>query len=270
MKLNKTVKKITIIGSCVLIVTIIVGRTYNIPIVSTGVNTVLYPFEKGIQFISHQISNVTSRFKTVEELLTINEELMEEVGELRYANTILSQYKEENDSLKKLLDLNNRYKSYEGTGANVIGKDQGNWYKVFTIDKGLGSNINNKSVILAEGGLVGHVNEATYLTSKVISIIDSRSSVSAQVVRTGDTGIVEGDIELGNNGLCVLKISSESEVVKGDQIITSHLSSIYPPGILIGVVEDVLVSNDELVTYAHIRPVVDFKHLEHVLVIESN
>ena len=270
MKLNKTAKKISLIGGCILIITIVLGKTYNIPILSTVVNTVLYPIEKSVYYISESIEKVALRFKNVESFIKTNEELQKTVDELKYENTVLNQYKEENDNLKNLLDLKKRYKSYQGTGANVIGKDSGNWYKVFTIDKGLSNDINKNSVILADGGLVGYVDEATYLTSKVVSIIDSRSNVSAEVVRTGDMGIVKGDIELGNNGLCVLKINSESEVVKGDQIITSHLSSIYPPGILIGVVEDVVTSDNELVNYAHIRPIVDFKHLEHVLVIENN
>lgn len=270
MKLNKTAKKISIISGCVLIVTIVLGKTYNIPILSTVINTVLYPIEKSVYYISQSIEEVSLRFQNVESLIKTNEELQKTVDELTYENTILNQYKEENDSLKNLLDLKKRYKAYQGTGANVIAKDSGNWYKVFTIDKGLSSGINKNSVILADGGLVGYVDESTYLTSKVISIIDSRSNVSAEVVRTGDMGIVKGDIELGSNGICVLKINSESEVVKGDQIITSHLSSIYPPGILIGVVEDVVSSDNELVNYAYIRPTVDFKHLEQVLVIKND
>jgi rod shape-determining protein MreC len=64
-----------------------------------------------------------------------------------------------------------------------------------------------------------------------------------------------------------MEIDIEAEVVKGDLILTSHLSSIYPPGIPIGVVEDVLTNENGLIQYAYIKPYVDFKHLENVLII---
>ena len=271
MKLNKKVKKIGLISSGILVITIIIGKKYDIPVLSTGINYILYPFEKSIHFISEKAQNTVAHFQSVNELLKENEALAKEVEGLRYDNTILNQYQEENKNLRTLLEMKNRYKAYEGTGANVIAKEIGNWYKIFKIDKGTRSNVVDDSIILANGGLVGHVDEATDTESKVISIIDSRSAVSAKVVRTGDVGMIKGDIKLSNEGLCMLEINSESEVVKGDQIITSHLmSSIYPPGILIGTVEEVTAGNNDLVHYAHVRPVVDFKHLEQVLVINKN
>lgn len=259
-----------LVSGGLLIIAIIVGKKYDIPVLSTGVNYILYPFEKSIHFVSDKTKNMVSRFQNVEELLKTNEALEEEINRLRYENTILSQYQEENDNLRTLLEMEKRYEAYEGIGANVIGKEIGNWYKIFTIDKGTRKGVDNNSVILANGGLVGHVDEATDTMSKVISIIDSRSAVTAKVVRTGDVGMIKGDIELSNEGLCIFEINSESEVVKGDQIITSHLSSIYPPGILIGTVEEVVAGNNELVRYAYVRPVVDFKHLEQVLVINND
>lgn len=269
MKLSKRVKKIGIISGVLLVVIIIIGRQFNIPILSTGVNYLLYPFEKSIQVVSSKTQGVFGHFRDMNTLLKEQEALEDELSRLRYENTILGQYQEENNNLRTLLEMKQRYEAYDGIGANVISKEAGNWYKVFKIDQGRRNNVVANSVILANGGLVGHVDESTDLVSKVISIIDSRSAVSAKVVRTGDVGIVKGDIELSNEGLCILEINSESEVVKGDQLITSHLSSIYPPGILIGTVEEVIAGNNDLVHYAHVRPVVDFKHLEEVLVINT-
>lgn len=267
MKINKKVRKIGIISGTVVISLIVIGKVFSVPILSTVVNDVLYPFEKGIERVASLGDSVLQRFQTVESLLKENETLKQQVNRLQYENTLLPQYQDKVDDLTALLEMEKRYVSYDGTGANVIARDYGNWNKIYTIDKGTSSNVQKSSVVLADGGLAGYVSESSYLTSKVVSIIDSRSAVSAQVVRTGDVGILKGDIELANDGLCVLEINGESEVMKGDQIITSYLSDIYPPGILIGTVEQVLESNNELVSYAYIRPVVDFDHLEQVLVI---
>ncbi|WP_069997961.1 rod shape-determining protein MreC [Cellulosilyticum sp. I15G10I2] len=269
MKFNKKFKKVGIIAGVTCIVVLIIGAKYKIPIISTAVNYILYPVQKSIIFVSDQTTGFTHYFKDIQLLITENEILKQENEKLVYENTILAEYKNENNNLKNLLEMKQRYRDYEGVGANVIGKESGNWYKIFNIDKGTNHHVYENSVILANGALAGRVLSATSISSKVLSIIDDRSSVSAKIVRTGDTGILRGDIELANRGLCKLEINIESEVVKGDQVITSHLSSIYPPGIPIGTIEEIAQGKNGLTQYAYVKPIVDFKYLEQILVIES-
>lgn len=270
MKINRKVQKVGIVSGVIIISLIILGKVFNVPILSTAVNDVLYPFEKGIHMVVSGTSSFFKRFQDIDDLRAENEVLKEQLNALQYENALLPQYQAKIDDLTNLLEMKKRYVSYEGTGANIIARDYGNWNKIYTIDKGTSSNVQSKNVVLADGGLAGYVSETSYLTSKVVPIIDSRSSVSAQIVRTNDVGILKGNIELANDGLCLLEINGEAEIMKGDQIVTSYLSEIYPPGILIGTVEQVLESNNELISYAYIRPVVDFDHLEEVLVISND
>lgn len=269
MKINKKVQKAGIIAGVLIVSVVIIGKVFHIPVLSTGVNTLLYPIEKVIYVGMSNTSKFFKRFQDMETLIAENKSLEEKVGQLQYENTILSQYQDENENLRNLLNMKKRFVAYEGTGANVIARDYGNWNKIYTIDKGLRQNVKKNSVVLANGGLVGHIEEVSEFSSKVVPIVDSRSAVSAEIVRTGDSGILKGDIKQVNDGLCVLEIKSEYEVMKGDQIITSYLSDVYPPGILIGTVEKVDVNNSDLVCYAYVKPVVDFEHLEQVLVINN-
>lgn len=274
MKLSqKTKKKLIVIGisvTAVLSMSVVLGVKYNISMLSSVADIITYPFKKSIYFLTEQVSEVTGYFKNVEDLIRENEELKTQNDRLLYQNTMLEQYKSENEGLKEILSLKQRYQEYPTLGANVIAKDISNWYKSFNIDKGLIQGIKEEDVLLSGGGLAGHITKVDPLTSTAISIIDDRSSISVKVVRTGDTGILRGDIELAEKGLCRLEIDIESEVVKGDQIITSHLSDIYPPGIPIGTVEEVTTGKNGLTQYAYIKPFVDFKHLENVLVITSD
>ena len=274
MKLSqKTKKKLIVIGisvTAVLSVSVVLGVKYNISMLSSVADIITYPFKKSIYFLTEQVSEVTGYFKNVADLIREQEELKTQNDRLLYQNTMLEQYKSENEGLKEILSLKQRYQEYPTLGANVIAKDISNWYKSFNIDKGLIQGIKEEDVLLSGGGLAGHVTKVDPLTSTAISIIDDRSSISVKVVRTGDTGILRGDIELAEKGLCRLEIDIESEVVKGDQIITSHLSDIYPPGIPIGTVEEVTTGKNGLIQYAYIKPFVDFKHLENVLVITSD
>lgn len=272
MKLNRRFRKIGIIIAIVIVAISILGKQFHIPIITTAADLVLYPIQKSIIFVSSQTSGIAKYFKHTHALIEENKLLRQENEKLVYENTLLAEYKNENYSLKDILDMKQRYREYDGIGANVIviGKEAGNWYKMFDIDRGTQNRVKENSVILASGGLVGHVLSSSLISSKVLPIIDDRSSVAAKIVRTGDKGILKGDIELTSKGLCRLEINIESEVVKGDQVITSHLSSIYPPGIPIGTVEEIVQGKNGLTQYAYVRPIVDFKHLEQVLVIMNS
>ena len=270
MKLNKKTKKGGIIVGVLLAGLIGVGKAFHIPVLSTGVNYILYPFEKGIAFLSNNTSDFYQHFKQVDELISENKVLKEENDQLKAKQVVAEQVTSDLERLRNALDMKENYADYGSSiGANVIGRDYGNWSKIYTIDVGIKQNVQNNSVVLADSGLVGHVEEATDVSSKVVTLIDSHSAVGVEVSRTGDVGILKGDIERSNKGLCLLEINGESEVIKNDQIITSFLSDVYPPGILVGKVEEVIVSNNDLVTYAYVRPVVDFEHLKQVLVLNT-
>ena len=82
LKLNKKVKRIGIISTVLLIGIIGIGKMLNIPVLSTGINYILYPLEKGIDFATREVSELLNHFKDVDELLAENEKLKEEVSNL--------------------------------------------------------------------------------------------------------------------------------------------------------------------------------------------
>ncbi len=267
MKSKKTFVILLVVGTIIL--TITVGQRYKFKLVENALQYITTPIQKGLNVISNGSNNVIERFQNTNKLQESNVLLEEEVAQLSYDNNVLAQYKSENEALKDLLQLAERHKKYPSQGASIIAKDPGNWYKVFIIDQGTKAGFYKDDAILAGGGLVGHIIEEGPLSSKVLSIIDDRSSVSAAVLRTEEIGILKGDIELAGQGLCRFEIDIQSEVIRGDQIITSHLSEIYPPGITIGIVEDIIISKNGLTQYAYVRPVVDFKYLKQVLVLKT-
>ena len=64
---------------------------------------------------------------------------------------------EELDNLKSLYDMDQNYADYDKIAANVIGKDAGNWFSVFLIDRGSNDGITVGMNVLADGGLAGIV-----------------------------------------------------------------------------------------------------------------
>lgn len=186
-------------------------------------------------------------------------------------NNQLLQDKEELNRLRSLYELDKQYEDYEKIGARIIAKDAGNWFNVFTIDKGSANGIQVDQNVITEGGLVGIVTETGPNWATVRSIIDDYSNVSATVTSTSDNCIIAGDLRLIDEGkIRLVKLTDTNDkVTVGDKVVTSDVSDRFLPGILIGYISEVGMDSNNLTKSGTITPVVDFRHLHEVLVIKQ-
>lgn len=236
--------------------------------VKAAVGAVVTPMQKGINTVGTFISNQLDNFNSISDLLEENARLREQVNVLSYENKLLLQDKYELDGLRELFELDKKYIDYPKVAARVISKDTNNWYNVFTIDKGTRDGMAKGMNVLAGNGLVGIITEAHYNYSVVRSIIDDNSRVSGMFLKTSDTCIVKGDLELMDQGkLRVEFITKDAAIEDGYEVVTSHISSDYLQGILIGYVSDIELDASNMTKTAYLTPVVDFERLEEVLII---
>ena len=235
------------------------------------VNYTIVPMQKGMNTIGVWMNDLTKNFETMQELREKNHELQAKVDDLTTKNNMLLQEKYELDRLRELFELDQKYKDYDKIGANVTASDSGNWFSSFTIDKGEQDGIEVDMNVMAGAGLVGIVTEVGPNWAKVCSIIDDTSKVSALVLSTSDKCIVSGDLTLMQDGKIRFEQLANNDTVieMGEQIVTSHISSKYLPGILICYVKEIEVDANNLTRSGYITPAVDFQHLQEVLVITS-
>ena len=227
------------------------------------------PFQKAISYAGNWLFGRSESIRELEALRAENQELKETVDELTIKINDLTTDKYELAELRQLMSLDERYSDYPTVGARVIGKDAGNWYSTFLIDKGSNDGIKVNMNVLAGAGLVGIVTSVGPNWATVRSIIDDESNISAMVLNTSDTMIVTGDLEMYSEG--TIKFTDlrdeDNAVVAGDQIVTSQISSKYLPGISIGYITEINSDSNNLTKSGFITPVVDFEHLDIVLVI---
>ena len=255
----------------VLITVIASGKQLNATLLESAIGVVVTPFQDLTTGISSWVDETITSARNKTDLKEENTELKNQIAELLEENRRLAMYEGENARLSALLKIAQRYPDYESVGANIIAKDPGVWYDGFTIDKGTKANISANMVLIAPEGLVGKVLESGMTFSKAQSILDSRSSVPAMSMRTGDLGVVKGDYSLADDGLCIMEyIDAQAEIMVGDEIVTSHLSDIYPAGLAIGKVLELETDTNGLTKYAVIQPYVDLKHLDTILVIDKS
>ncbi|MCC8049429.1 MAG: rod shape-determining protein MreC [Clostridiales bacterium] len=227
------------------------------------------PVQKGINSFGSWLSGFTENLEDVETLREENESLKEQVATLTEENSLLVQEHEELERLQALYDLDEEYSDYEKVGANIIAKESGNWFHIFTIDKGSNDGIEKDMNVIADGGLVGIVTEVGANWATVRSIIDDESNVSAMVSTTSDQCIISGNLTLIDEGSLELSrlTDTENAVHVGDKVVTSYISENYLPGILIGYISELNNDSNNLTKSGYITPVVDFRHLQEVLVI---
>ena len=139
-------------------------------------NVTVIPLQQGINQIGSWLGDMTDNFDTMEQLRTENEQLQEQVNNLITENNYLQAEQSELERLQELYQLDQNYADYETTGAHVIGKDSGNWFNSFTIDKGSRDGIEIDMNVMAQSGLVGIVVDVhfRYLYCKRGSFSDER------------------------------------------------------------------------------------------------
>ena len=122
-------------------------------------NYTVIPLQQGINQIGGWLGDLSDNFETLQQLRTENEKLQEQVDSLVTENSTLQEERYELERLRELYQLDQNYSDYEKTAAHVIGKDSGNWFSTFTIDKGSEDGIEVDMNVMAGSGLVGIVVE---------------------------------------------------------------------------------------------------------------
>ena len=246
--------------------------SYATDVIDTPLNKitgyVITPVQNGVNYIGMLLSDRVDNLANLKEVMNENESLQAKVAELTEDNNMLMQEKYELDNLRELYNLDQLYPTYSKVAARVVSKDTSNYFCTFTIDKGSNDGIAVDMNVIADGGLVGIVTSVGPSYSTVMSIIDDSSNVSAMVLSTSDICYIRGDLQLMNDGLLHLEnLNKQVEDENGAKIVTSHVSSKYLQGILIGYVTEITTDSNNLTKSGYISPVVDFEHLQNVLVI---
>ncbi len=263
-----------IVFLCLIVVVIaLVVSTFNSKktVVSTlqnAANTVTEPAVEGTYKASSVIKDFFQRLFALRQVDKDYEELKSKAMELELENQFMRDLQLENERLIDLLGFVEQNPQYKYISARVIAKDPGSWFMEFTINRGTNDGVEVDMAVANEKGLIGRVIETTDTTAQVITIIDSRSAAAGVIERSRDQGIVQGANDAESlNPLCRLEfLPNDADLIPGDIVLSSSLGGIYPKGVVIGEVQEVIYESGT-VAYATVAPAVDFRRIEEVLII---
>lgn len=256
---------------CIGLIVLSLSSRFSFAPVRSALGYIVVPFQNGINQVGTWMNDQKKGFQSMKSLAEENEKLKEQVDELKVKNSNLVQDQEEAERLRALYNLDQEYSEYEKIGAQVIGKDAGNWYSTFIINRGNEDGVENDMNVIADGGLVGIVTGTGAHWATVRSIIDDSSNVSASVTSISQNCMVTGDLEMMDEGKIrfIQLTDKENQVQEGDKVVTSSVSNKFLKGILIGYISGVQDDSNNLTKNGTIIPAVDFSDIHEVLVIKQ-
>lgn len=265
-------KKTAVLIIAVILVIVLMSATakgkYQLPLAEGLIRVVFTPVERAVSKLTYSIGNILSSTSKLMTVYRDNEQLRQQVEQLQQSTLTLNELSAENQRLQAMLDYKRSAPQFELVAATVIAREPGTWFNTIVINKGSDVGLTKDMSVITPKGLVGHIVAVYGNSAKVMLMLDPRSAVGGLVQRPESrvTGIVVGQAQ-SNKVPRMINLARESDVIKGDNIITSGLGGIFPKGIVIGEVFDVKNEDGGLLKYAEIKTAVDFSRLEEVFVV---
>ncbi len=177
----------------------------------------------------------------------------------------------ENAQLRELLTLQGKRRDFLFESAKVTGRSFTGWESVITLDKGRSAGVELGDCVVTEAGhLVGIISELGENWCYVATVVSTEITIGGVVTRTGSAGILEGEFSLMSQGQLSLRyLTDDSQIVPGDQVLTSGMGDLYPQGLTVGKILGVFDEPSGMSRYAVVVPDVELDSLIEVFVIKD-
>ena len=229
------------------------------------------PFQRAAAAVSNGVSSLWEKYTNIDAILEENEKLTTENAELRGQMVDYDKLKAENEAYKALTNIQEQHPEMSYVSSFVIGRDPLDSFYGFTLDKGSLDGVEaNDAITSDEGYLLGVVTEVDLTSCKVMTILHPSFNAAGVVSRIRDNGIITGSADYAAEGLCVLSNLSRSTLTKAnDQVITTGLGGVFPPDVLVGVVQELVPEASGKSTIAVLKPGADPRTVKHVFIITN-
>lgn len=225
-------------------------------------------FHKPAQYVAGFFENVGDLKNTYEE----NKLLKSKLDEHMKIETEVQELKRDNEKLRAELGAES-LREYNPIVATLIARnpDPGRWFDLITLDKGSQHGIQKDMAVITDKGLIGKVKNTSKFNSTVqlLSSPDRKNRIAAEIQgKEGQPnifGLIEGYDEK-KKALLLKKIESDVPIEKGQKVVTSGSSGIFPAGLVIGEVMEVEPDSYGLSQMAYIKPEADLYDIDRVFV----
>jgi rod shape-determining protein MreC len=258
-----------IVLTCLTLITLDTRNGRSGPVGALGriAHRIVSPVEGAVDDVARPIGDWWDGVTNSGHLKRDNRRLEQQIAALRGKQAAADEAIKENSELKKSLALQNAL-LVKNVTALIVGRDPGNFDPTLTIDKGSEKGIAVDMPVIAPEGIVGKVIEVWNGGAKIQVLTDPNFSVGVQTPGHGaspaTTGIASGAV--GSHNL-VVEFDAGTSVVRGDQIVTSPQSTLFPSGLVVGTILSATSQPGNTGVNAMITPYVHLGALQHVTVL---
>lgn len=216
------------------------------------------------------LTNIGSRFSgafkvlfAVQDLSRENSQLRSELIQREAEVAELSHARGENEQLKKDLQFQQSRPDLKLLPASIVNYSPSSLYQAVTINRGSQDGVKTGQAVVSHGFLVGKVNRVSEKTAEVWLLSNRNLITPVMLTDTQTVGLLKGSIR----GLVVENIPLDTKVAKGSPVVTSSLEGVYPAGIALGHVEEIISAKEEIFLTLRIATPVNPSNLTSVFVV---
>lgn len=227
--------------------------------------------DQPVTFFVQTISNLEDIKNTYDE----NKLLREKIAEYKTLVYEVQELEKENEELRKMLDIVDSSRDFEPILASVIARSPERWLEQVTINRGSNHGVEKNMAVMTVDGMIGKVNSVSTSTATVqlITGFDHLNRISATISRKdGDNifGLIEG-YDKKEKALIFRIIEESDKKIKEDElVVSSNVGGLYPSGLPIGTIKEVLPDQYGLTKTAYVEPTANMYEINHVIVVDRS
>jgi len=230
-----------------------------------------------VQQLIHKPATFTMNFftniKDLKNTYDENKVLRKKLAEYKSLLFDLQELKEDNEQLRKTLDKTESIRDFKPIHADVISRSSEQWSEQLIINQGTQAGVEDNMAVITADGMIGKIHSTAKSTATVqlLTGFDQFNRISAMISREDEQdifGVIE-EFDQENNALLFRIIESEDpDINKGELVVSSGMGGLFPAGLTIGEVKDIVPDQYGLTQTALVEPTAEMFKINHVIVVD--
>jgi rod shape-determining protein MreC len=207
----------------------------------------------------------TSQVKGYFFLIQVNNDLAAENAKLKSA---LEKYRAV--IADRLVDSLTRdtSRNYDYVVGKVVNNSVNRTNNFLTLDRGLADGVRKGMGVVGPTGIVGKVDICSEHFCVVRSLLHSKMTASAEIARISAQGSIKWR-GTGPRDASLMYVARHLKPRRGDTVVTSSLSPVFPEGIMVGRIRRVAIKDDDTFYTLDVDLSTNFGSLEYVYIVKS-
>ena len=236
-------------------------------VIRSWTQTVADFVQSPVTSITASVSNYFTSISSLRSAQTDNDVLKQRVQELEVEVKQKADLTSENERLKTLLQLKETSK-YKVLTARIIGRDPSVWFDSSIINRGSLDGVVLNMPVVTDGGLVGRVTAVSPLTAQVDLITYSKSGLGGIIGEIGQSGALGVVIGTSKKEMLEMKyVPGSIDVQVGQTVFTTGQDGIFPPGLKVGEIVNIVTGSATTPHQIQIRPAAKLNAMQEVGVL---